>query len=59
MENRSGILKWQETCLAKGQRKWGLERLLGAAESCDGGGGETPLGSRQRMPGEELGFVLE
>lgn len=46
VENRSGILRWQETCLAKGQMKWGLERLLGPAESCDGGGGGNALGEQ-------------
>ena len=37
MRNRSGNLKWQESCRAKGQLRWGLERHLGGAEICEVG----------------------
>ena len=52
--NRGGILGRQETCPAKGQMRWGLERQFGGAE-----GWRMNLGSHLQTPGERLGFVVE
>lgn len=47
-------MRRQETCSAKGQTRWGLERQFGEAE-----GWRMNLGSRLQVPGEKLGFVVE